>query len=250
MSKRKSKPLVTVGTKGTAPSEAERSSAGQKRNAVPTTKAATGAGVAPANPTSGCELAYAPTDRERAVLDARQKRRLAKAPSPRLAITSSKGTHQVGPDHADAAVGNSLLMEAIGTDNADFLHGLVSQLVNAGSKGQQPDERGINFMLAVVKGIAPRDEVEAMLAAQMAAIHMASMTFVRRLNHVETLAQQDSAERALNKLTRTFASQVEALKRYRTGGEQKVTVEHVHVHAGGQAIVGHVQHGGGEEPEK
>ena len=43
-----------------------------------------------------------------------------------------------------------------------------------------------------------------------------------------------------NKLARTFAVQVEALKRYRTGGEQKVTVQHVTVNEGGQAIVGSV----------
>jgi hypothetical protein len=34
--------------------------------------------------------------------------------------------------------------------------------------------------------------------------------------------------------------QMEALKRYRTGGEQKVTVQHVSVNEGGQAIVGNV----------
>jgi hypothetical protein len=62
-----------------------------------------------------------------------------------------------------------------------------------------------------------------MLAAQMAAIHTATMTFARRLANVETIQHQDSAERALNKLARTFAMQMEALKRYRTGGEQKVT---------------------------
>ena len=39
---------------------------------------------------------------------------------------------------------------------------------------------------------------------------------------------------------RTFTMQVEALQRYRGKGQQKVTVEHVHVHAGGQAIVGAV----------
>ena len=50
----------------------------------------------------------------------------------------------------------------------------------------------------------------------------------------------DSTERALNKLARTFAAQVEALKRYRTGGEQTVTVQHVSVSDGGQAIVGNV----------
>ena len=90
-----------------------------------------------------------------------------------------------------------------------------------------------------------------MLAAQMAAIHTAFMTFTRKLAHVETIQQQDSAERALNKLARTFAMQMEALKRYRTGGEQKVTVQHVSVNEGGQAIVGNVnQAAGGAAAEK
>ena len=91
-------------------------------------------------------------------------------------------------------------------------------------------------MVAVIKGIEPRDQIEAMLAAQMAAVHMASMAFARRLAHVENIPQQDSAERAFNRLTRTFAAQVEGLKRYRSGGEQKMTVQHVHVGESGQAI--------------
>ncbi len=111
-------------------------------------------------------------------------------------------------------------------------------------QGKSVDESGLNFMLAVVKGVEPRDQVEAMLAAQMAAVHMATMTLARRLAHVENIQQQDSAERAFNKLARTFAAQVEALRRHRTGGEQKVTVEHVTVNEGGQAIVGNVSHGG------
>jgi hypothetical protein len=43
------------------------------------------------------------------------------------------------------------------------------------------------------------------------------------------------------KLLRTFTMQLEALQRYRGKGQQKVTVEHVNVNAGGQAIVGTVQ---------
>jgi hypothetical protein len=50
----------------------------------------------------------------------------------------------------------------------------------------------------------------------------------------------DSITRAFNQLERTFTAQMEALKRYRTGGEQKVTVQHVSVSEGGQAIVGKV----------
>jgi hypothetical protein len=95
-------------------------------------------------------------------------------------------------------------------------------------------------LLSVVKGIQPKDQLETMLAAQMAAVHSLTMTYARRLANAEALPQQESAERTLNKLARTFTAQVEALKRYRTGGEQKVTVEHVTVNEGGQAIVGNV----------
>src|SRR6516162_6672650 len=104
------------------------------------------------------------------------------------------------------------------------------------------DERGLNFMLSVIKGIEPRDQLETMLLAQMAAVHVASMTFARRLAHGKTIPQQDSVERAFNKLTRTFAMQMEALKRYRAGAEQKVTLQHVSVAEGGQAIIGNVTH--------
>jgi hypothetical protein len=66
------------------------------------------------------------------------------------------------------------------------------------------------------------------------------MTFARRLAHVENIPQQDSAERAFNKLTRTFAAQMAALKEYRSKGEQRVIVQHVNVSDGGRAIVGNV----------
>ena len=43
---------------------------------------------------------------------------------------------------------------------------------------------------------------------------------------------------------------LEALNRHRGKGQQKVTVEHVHVHSGGQAVVGVVgTPGGGERPK-
>ena len=57
-------------------------------------------------------------------------------------------------------------------------------------------------------------------------------------------ASRAAAERALNKLARTYTAQVEALKQYRSKGQQIVRVERVNVESGGQAVVGHVQHGG------
>ena len=137
------------------------------------------------------------------------------------------------------------MMRALGTDSAEFTDGVLRQLASAVSLGGGADEEAINFALAVIAGIEPKDELETMLAMQMVAVHMATMTFTRRLARVETLDQQHGSERALNKLARTFAMQMEALKRYRTGGEQKVVVQHVNVNEGGQAIVGTVDRGRG-----
>jgi hypothetical protein len=134
--------------------------------------------------------------------------------------------------------------EAFGSNNTHFIDGLAGQLINVASKGQKADEKATAFVAAIVGGAKPTDQIEGMLAAQMAAVHNATMTFARRLNHVDTLPQQDSASRAFIQLARTFAAQVEALKRYRNGGNQSVTVKHVHVHEGGQAVVGNVSRRG------
>jgi hypothetical protein len=187
---------------------------------------------------------YEPTPQERAAMEIYLARNDGAPAAPRMKVSQKEGVTQISPDHPKAAVGQVLLMRALGTTDQDFLHGILGQLANAGTEGPKVDERTLNFMLSVVKGVKPRDEVESMLAAQMAVVHMATMTFARRLAHVENIPQQDSAERAFNKLARTFAAQLEALKRYRTGGEQKVTVKHVTVNEGGQAIVGSVMHGG------
>jgi hypothetical protein len=181
---------------------------------------------------------YEPTSQELTAIKKLVAQNAAK-PAPRLKVLNEKGT-TISPAHPDQVTGQLLLMDALGTADIDFYGGLIDQLASAVLRKGQIDEYSLNFMLSVVKGIEPKDQVEALLAAQMAAVHMATMTFARRLAQVEEIPQQDSAERAFNKLTRTFATQMEALKRYRTGGEQKVTVQHVSVSEGGQAIVGNV----------
>ena len=153
---------------------------------------------------------------------------------------SAPGGRAVVVDHPDPVTGCALLSEALGSCDCEFIGGLQRQLADAAQRGGKVSDDDFNFLLAVVKDIKPRDQLEAMLAAQMAVTHAAIMTFARRLGKVETLAQQDSAAGAFNKFARTFAMQLEALKRYRSGGEQKVTVQHVTVSDGGQAIVGHV----------
>jgi hypothetical protein len=88
------------------------------------------------------------------------------------------------------------LMEALGTTDLDFLDGILCQLLNVGSRvgsrAGKLDERGLNFLLSVIKGVKPRDQVEALLAAQMAAVHAATMTSARRLARVENIPDRNS----------------------------------------------------------
>jgi hypothetical protein len=156
-------------------------------------------------------------------------------------VVEKDGRTEFQPDHADPVYGSLLLLRTLGTTNHDFVNGVFRQLATLATLGQKADQDTLNFMLSIINGISPRDETEAMLATQMAAVHLATMTLARQLDLAKTLDQQDSAERAFNKLTRTFATQMEMLKRYRTGGKQQVRVEHVHVHAGAQAVVGVVE---------
>jgi hypothetical protein len=187
--------------------------------------------VAPAKP-------YEPTDTEKAAMQARRARRIK---TPRIKATPRKaGGVEFSLNHPDQAYGHVLLMDAFGTGESDFFCELVVQLGRAAAEGPQINEQRLNFFAAVIKGIKPKDQLETMLAAQMAAVHALMMEFANRLANAGDLAWRDSAERTLNKLARTFAAQIEALKRYRAGGEQKITVHHVSVSDGGQAIVGNV----------
>jgi len=112
----------------------------------------------------------------------------------------------------------------------------------ASDKHPANDER--MFMLSIIKDMAPRDPVERMLAVQMAATHVATIRSARWLANTENIPQVQAHYTGFNKLARTFAAQVEALRKHRNGGKQTVTVQHVNVSDGGQAIVGNVKTGG------
>ena len=136
------------------------------------------------------------------------------------------------------------LMAALGTHDIDFLSPLLNQIGNSVSMKGEVQEGSLQFVIAFIKSIEPESELEAMLAAQMAAVHVCAMDASRRLLWADTFQGKDSAERAMTKLTRTFTTQMDALKRHRAKAQQTVRVERVNVESGGQAVVGDVTHGG------
>lgn len=158
--------------------------------------------------------------------------------APRFAVVDPSD----GPKEVSVTGSLDSLVTAVG--DAELLRGLLSQMVGLGAKNGRVDADTANFVIGFVDGMAPRDPAEALLCTQMAAVHQAMMAMARRLAQAGTSPKHDTAERALNKLARTFAAQMETLKRYRSNGQQVVRVERVTVESGGQAIVGAISHGG------
>src|SRR4029077_3601172 len=100
----------------------------------------------------------------------------------------------------------------------------------------------INAVLAMIEAAAPKDEIEAALAVQMACTHTAAMAVLAKLDSGFGTERRIAAfGSAAARLMRAYAMQMEVLRRLRTGGQQFVRVEHVHVNDGGQALIANVK---------
>jgi hypothetical protein len=86
----------------------------------------------------------------------------------------------------------------------------------------------------------PKNILEAMLCAQMFAVHnLAMVALSRAFRSDESPASTIAHTNCSTKLARIYLDQLSTLQRLRgKGAQQHVTVEHVHVHDGAQAIVG------------
>jgi hypothetical protein len=146
-------------------------------------------------------------------------------------------------------------LKAIGGSQSDHWNQTIANqavrtLWTAHSDAKTLDSQHSATVSALV-GIGPKDEMEGMIGAQLLAAHNASMECYRRAMIPEQTfeGRRENLSQA-NKLSRTYATLLDALNRHRGKGQQKVTVEHVHVHAGGQAVVGVVEPPGGGDQSK
>jgi hypothetical protein len=168
-------------------------------------------------------------------------------------VVMAKGTGPAaGPAPVEVRLGDPEpdTLRAFGGSRSDkFNNALIKSAVETGwFPADQSEEGRSNQMFAAVTGLRafkPADEIEGMLAAQAMAAHHASIECSRRAMLPD---QPFEAAQALRKAaanaSRTFIELLSALDRKRgKGGQQVVRVEHVHVHPGGQAIVGNVQGG-------
>ncbi|GAA0762444.1 hypothetical protein [Erythrobacter ramosus] len=152
------------------------------------------------------------------------------------------------PDHAgkagDQTSGNGLL-EFTGSTSLDVGIALVERTTHAMWMADPSDEetltKTMSLAMEALRGLKPRDEAEGMLAAQMIASHNAAMDCMHRaMTPGQSIQARDMNLKHAAKMMSLYERQLAALDKRRGAGQQKITVEHVTVQAGGQAIVGNV----------
>jgi hypothetical protein len=135
------------------------------------------------------------------------------------------------------------LKKALGTTSSDFVNASLFQIQSASrSPWGGISEVSMNAALAMIEAAAPKDEIEAALAVQMACTHTAAMAVLAKMDVAFASEKRVAAfGSAAARLMRAYATQVEILRRLRSGGHQYVRVEHVHVNDGAQAVIGNVK---------
>jgi hypothetical protein len=124
--------------------------------------------------------------------------------------------------------------QALGVDDPWLIDMLMTQAANCLPGAPA---KAASVAVAAVQSVGPRDGIEAMLAVQMAATHAAAMRMLQRAALDQpNIEVYDSIVNRATKLLRTYTMQVEALKRHRSAGEQRVVVQHVTVTADQAAV--------------
>jgi len=140
---------------------------------------------------------------------------------------------------------SNALSKATGSEHESFQDLVISWLYQALPEQIKQADDLIEGSLALLQGIGPKNEIEAMLAAQMIATHFCSMEMTGRTQSVEQTQDMLSCNSNMAiKFMKTFCTQLETLNKLRNGGKQTIQVQHVNVQDGGQAVVGNIKTGG------
>lgn len=157
-------------------------------------------------------------------------------------LVQAGGGVTLAPSMGGPLTNDVRMLAAFGSPAPEFAQSMIGRLAALATEPGKaaPSETQLNAALAVIDGVRPENETEAMLAVQMYGTHeTAVQMLVKAKNTQDPQVAQEAGNLAI-KLMRTYTAQIEALSKLRRGGEQKVRVEHVHVYPGGQAVVGDV----------
>jgi len=140
---------------------------------------------------------------------------------------------------------DQLLCDAAGIPNPRAANRMVNQAANTvyrpvGQSAEEEKDASFDTLEQLI-AYKPKDVLEGMLVSQMVGTHNAAMQCLASAQVPnQSFEVREQMLKHAAKLMGIFTRQVEALDKHRNRGQQKITVEHVTVNAGGKAIIGDV----------
>jgi hypothetical protein len=177
-----------------------------------------------------------------------QANALRKAP-PRVRKPSRNHDQCVAPT-ADLEAHRGALRLAFGNTLSDeFAEFMLGKLITALRPGpfDHLDEATLNAAIAIISSINPQTELAALMAVQIAATGFAALKFLRQSQHHMDEIYIDVYGGFAAKLFRLQLEMIQAFDRHQRGNKQTMEVRHIHIHAGGQGVVGIVNAAGERE---
>jgi hypothetical protein len=142
-----------------------------------------------------------------------------------------------------------MLRSTFGTFSEEFADTMMGKVIS----GLRPnaydllEEATLNAALATVASLRPESEIDALICVQTV---IAGFSALRMLE----LSQRHLGEENIavygayaNKLIKLQIDLLQTLDRRRKGNSQSIEVKHVHIHAGGQGVIGIVNHDEGQK---
>jgi Tfp pilus assembly protein PilW len=194
----------------------------------------------------------------RSLSDGELMRRLGSAADTPMALQKAHGVTQE-PDTNEVPNFKKRIIagaqKATGVSAEDVALGLAIQaaVFPIGENGEGDPERKreqVSVAVETLEEMKPEGALQSMLAVQMIGVHNTAIKFLMwATDKDQTIEGVDAHVLRATRLMRVFNDQLEAFAKLKgKTSEQKVTVEHVHVHEGGQAIVGNVTRNDGAHP--
>src|SRR3984893_10645520 len=178
----------------------------------------------------------------------------AREAPPRVLKPSALNYQCVAPT-ADLERHRKRLREAFGDTLSDeFVDVLLGKLVEALRPAalESLEQSTVNAALAIIDSMHPQSELEALLAVEIIAAGFSGLRLLRQSQQHMTQDFIDIYGNYAIKLLRLQGEMIQTFERYRRGNKQTVEVRHVHIHSGGQGVVGIInppddREGGGQE---
>jgi hypothetical protein len=141
---------------------------------------------------------------------------------------------------ADLETHRAMLRTTFGTLSEEFGDTMMGKIIS-GLRPNAYDQLGeatLNAAIATVASLKPESEIEALISVQLV---IAGFSALRMME----LSQRHLGEENIavyggyaNKLIRLQSDLLQPLDRRRRGNSQSIVVKHVHIHPGGQGVVG------------